>query len=72
MTKVLVIQGAGMNMRGKSQVEIFGPTILEQFMSKSGDTPKDWALMSRFSTPILREKWSKPCMTPTTRMLTLP
>ena len=30
MTKVLVIQGAGMNMRGKSQVEIFGPTTLEQ------------------------------------------
>jgi 3-dehydroquinate dehydratase II len=30
MTKVLVIQGAGMNMRGKSQVEIFGSTTLEQ------------------------------------------
>ena len=30
MTKVLVIQGAGMNMRGKSQLDIFGPTTLEQ------------------------------------------
>ena len=30
MTKVLVIQGAGMNMRGKAQVEIFGPATLEQ------------------------------------------
>ena len=30
MAKVLVIQGAGMNMRGKSQVEIFGPTTLEE------------------------------------------
>ena len=30
MTKVLVIQGAGMNMRGKSQVEIFGPATLEE------------------------------------------
>ena len=30
MTRVLVIQGAGMNMRGKSQVEIFGPNTLEQ------------------------------------------
>ena len=30
MTKVLVIQGAGMNMRGKAQVEIFGPTTLDQ------------------------------------------
>ena len=28
--KVLVIQGAGMNMRGKAQIEIFGPTTLEQ------------------------------------------
>ena len=30
MTKVLVIQGAGMNMRGKAQVEIFGPNTLVQ------------------------------------------
>ncbi|MFQ6030662.1 MAG: type II 3-dehydroquinate dehydratase [Dehalococcoidia bacterium] len=30
MTKVLVIQGAGMNMRGKSQIEIFGTTTLDQ------------------------------------------
>jgi len=29
MAKVLVIQGAGMNMRGKTQVEIFGTTTLE-------------------------------------------
>ncbi|HLF03800.1 MAG TPA: type II 3-dehydroquinate dehydratase [Dehalococcoidia bacterium] len=30
MTKVLVIQGAGMNMRGKAQVETFGTTTLDQ------------------------------------------
>ena len=30
MTKVLVIQGAGMSMRGKSQLDIFGPTTLDQ------------------------------------------
>ena len=30
MTKVLVIQGAGMNMRGKAQVEIFGAATLDQ------------------------------------------
>ena len=30
MTKVLVSQGAGMNMRGKSQVEIFGTDTLDQ------------------------------------------
>ena len=30
MTKVLVIQGAGMNMRGKVQVETFGPMTLDE------------------------------------------
>ena len=30
MTKVLVIQGAGMNMRGKAQVELFGPATLDE------------------------------------------
>jgi 3-dehydroquinate dehydratase-2 len=30
MTRVLVIQGAGMNMRGKAQVETFGPATLDQ------------------------------------------
>ena len=30
MTRVLVVQGAGMNMRGKSQVEIFGTQTLDQ------------------------------------------
>ncbi|MGI9148426.1 MAG: type II 3-dehydroquinate dehydratase [Chloroflexota bacterium] len=28
--KVLIIQGAGMNMRGKVDIEIFGPMTLEQ------------------------------------------
>ena len=28
--KVLIIQGAGMNMRGKADVEIFGPMTLDQ------------------------------------------
>ena len=30
MTKVLVIQGAGMNMRGKAQVEVFGTNTLDE------------------------------------------
>jgi 3-dehydroquinate dehydratase II len=30
MTRVLVIQGAGMNMRGKVQVEVFGTNTLDQ------------------------------------------
>jgi len=32
--KVLVIQGAGMDQRGKSQVEIFGPETLEQINAR--------------------------------------
>ena len=30
MTKVLVIHGAGLNMRGKTQIELFGPATLDQ------------------------------------------
>ena len=28
MTKILVVHGAGMNMRGKAQMEVFGPMTL--------------------------------------------
>jgi len=31
MRKVLVVHGAGMNMRGKSQIEVFGPLTLAQY-----------------------------------------
>ena len=31
MTKVLVIQGGGMNMRGKVQVDVFGPMTLPEY-----------------------------------------
>ena len=31
MAKFLVIHGAGMNMRGKAQIEIFGPMTLAQY-----------------------------------------
>ena len=31
MPKVLVVHGAGMNMRGKAQIEIFGPMTLAEY-----------------------------------------
>ena len=31
MTKVLVVHGAGMNMRGKAQIDVFGPMTLEEY-----------------------------------------
>jgi 3-dehydroquinate dehydratase-2 len=31
MTKILVIHGAGMNMRGKVQIDIFGPMTLAEY-----------------------------------------
>ena len=31
MPKVLVIHGAGMNMRGKSQIDVFGPMTLAEY-----------------------------------------
>ena len=40
MTKVLVIQGAGMNMRGKAQIEIFGTDTLDQINQQIMDYAK--------------------------------
>lgn len=31
MAKILVIHGAGMNMRGKAQIDVFGPMTLPQY-----------------------------------------
>ena len=31
MPKILVVHGAGMNMRGKSQLDVFGPMTLPQY-----------------------------------------
>ena len=31
MPKILVIHGAGMNMRGKAQLDVFGPTTLPEY-----------------------------------------
>ncbi len=31
MTKILVVHGAGMNMRGKAQLDVFGPQTLEDY-----------------------------------------
>jgi len=31
MTKILVVHGAGMNMRGKAQIELFGPMTLPEY-----------------------------------------
>jgi 3-dehydroquinate dehydratase-2 len=31
MPKILVIHGAGMNMRGKVQLDVFGPTTLPEY-----------------------------------------
>ena len=37
MAKVLVIQGAGMNMRGKAQVEYFGTATLDEINEQIRD-----------------------------------
>ena len=31
MLKILIVHGAGMNMRGKAQIEVFGPMTLPQY-----------------------------------------
>ena len=30
MAKVLIVHGAGMNMRGKAQIDVFGPMTLPE------------------------------------------
>jgi 3-dehydroquinate dehydratase-2 len=40
MTKVLVIHGAGMNMRGKVQVDVFGPMTLADYDARIRDYAK--------------------------------
>src|ERR1700744_686489 len=41
MPKILVIHGAGMNMRGKVQLEIFGPMLLPEYDEKIRGFAKD-------------------------------
>jgi len=42
MAKILIIHGAGMNMRGKVQTEIFGPMTLPQYDDRiRGKIPDD-------------------------------
>jgi 3-dehydroquinate dehydratase II len=44
MTKVLVIHGAGMNMRGKAQTEIFGKMTLPEYDVHIRDYAKELAV----------------------------
>ena len=41
MTKILVVHGAGMNMRGKVQVERFGPMTLDEYDRHINDYAAD-------------------------------
>lgn len=40
MTKILVVHGAGMNMRGKVQLDVFGPMTLADYDSRIRDYAK--------------------------------
>ena len=44
MTRVLVIHGAGMNMRGKVQTEIFGPMTLPEYDERIRGYARDLGL----------------------------
>ena len=41
MTKVLVVHGAGMNMRGKAQVQTFGPMTIDDYDRKINEYASD-------------------------------
>ena len=44
MTKILIIHGAGMNMRGKVQTEIFGPMTLPEYDERIRGYARDLGL----------------------------
>lgn len=44
MPKVLVVHGAGMNMRGKSQIDVFGPMTLPEYDRHIRDYAKELAI----------------------------
>ncbi len=46
--KVLVIHGAGLNMRGKVQLEVFGPLTLVQYEEHIRDYAKDLGIAVSF------------------------
>jgi 3-dehydroquinate dehydratase-2 len=48
MVKVLVIQGAGMNMRGKVDIELFGRTTLEELNDQIRGFAKDLGIEVEF------------------------
>jgi 3-dehydroquinate dehydratase len=64
--KVLIIQGAGMNMRGKVDIEIFGSRTLEQLNDLIRGYATDLGMDIEFASPTSRARWSMRCMTRTT------
>jgi 3-dehydroquinate dehydratase-2 len=48
MVKVLVIQGAGMNMRGKVDIELFGSTTLEELNDQIRGFARDLGIEVEF------------------------
>ena len=65
--KILVIHGAGMNMRGKAQVEIFGPMTLPEYDAKFAPMPRSSASRSRSSIPTSKARSSTACSRRTTK-----
>lgn len=44
MPKILVVHGAGMNMRGKAQIDVFGPMTLDDYNKKIQEFAKSLEL----------------------------
>ncbi len=54
--KILVVHGAGMNMRGKSQVEIFGPMKLPEYDAKIRAYAEELGVEIEISIPTSRAR----------------
>jgi 3-dehydroquinate dehydratase-2 len=70
MAKILIIHGAGMNMRGKVQTEIFGPMTLPEYDERIRGYAASSASRSRFFIRTSKARSSTSSTRPTTRVST--
>ena len=61
MPKILVIHGAGMNMRGKVQVDIFGPMTLPEYDERIRGYAKELGVEVEWLRRALRVRAARGC-----------
>ena len=68
--KILVIQGAGLNMRGKAQLEVFGPMTLVEYDENIRNYATDLSIAVEIFHSKSKARSSIACMRPTKKIST--